>query len=157
MWSCRAWDCFLKRSTIYLYWTCFSSFKTSLLETEPAAKAIVLLHNLQFIDNRFIPMICWRECLYGRALEEFAKVFSVFLVQKFKNVRGFTLISSIRRPFHTPVVSKTSCSAGVWQISRYCLTAAGQILGYWHASSKMDSLNSEYTLADETGLVSLQV
>lgn len=127
MWSCRAWDCFLKRSTIYLYWTCFSSFTTSLLEMEPAAKALAPLHNLQLIDNRFLLILCWRHGLYGRTLEDFARVLQ-FLVKKFKNAHGFTLISIIRRLFYTSVVSKTSFSAHVWQSPRYCLTAAGQIL-----------------------------
>lgn len=128
MWSCRAWGCSLKRSMIYLHWACFSSFKTSLLEMEPAANALVLLYNLQLIDNRFLPIICWRHGLYGRTLEEFTRVLH-FLVKTFKNAHGFTLISIIRRPFHTSVVSKTSFSAHVWQSPRYCLTAAGQILG----------------------------
>lgn len=52
------------------------------------------------------------------------------LVNKFKNVNGFTRISGIKRVFHSSVVSEVSFSAGVLQTSGHCRTAAGQLFGY---------------------------
>lgn len=137
MWSCRARDCFLKRSTTYLYWTCFSSFKASLLEMEPAAKAgffrsFTQLINLQLIDKRFLSFICWRNCLYGRALEEFGRVLHFFSTKieecpwfytDFNYQMAISYLSSFKGNFQCSYVATRQ-----YLISRYCLTASGQIL-----------------------------
>lgn len=154
MWSRRAQHCLLKRS-IFLYWTCFSGLKNSLLAMGLAAKTLVLytIYNSLIID--LYPSYAEGTAYMVQHLENLLGL-GFFSVKKYKNAHGFTRISSIRRVFHISIVSKVSFSAGVLQTSRYCMTAAGQF-GYWNACSKMDSLSKEYTSADETWLLSVQV